>query len=323
MNWTHTALTLALAGACQLSAAATFPDHAITWVVPYTPGGVTDHTSRMIGKLMSDQLGQPVVIDNRPGAGGQTGTDAVTRAEPDGYTVLYGTQGTLATSPALYTTSVKYKPLEDFVAVHGMLASPMVVVVNANSPHKTLQDLVAYAKKNPGKVNMASAGIGTGTHLGGELFQTAAGIKFTHVPYKGSGPAMNDLRGGSVDVLFDYVISSTPHIQAGGIRPLAITGSERITALPDVPTMAESGFDSATTTSWSGIFVPAGTPPATVKKLADAMATALDSEEVKNYATTFGSTRMVGLSQEKFTQFLKDEMVRWKGVVDRSGAKLD
>jgi len=300
----------------------TFPSRPITWVVPYTPGGVTDHTSRMIGKLMADDLGQPVVVDNRPGAGGQLGTEQFKRATPDGYTLLYGTQGTLATSPWLYK-NVTYKPMEDFIPVHGMLASPTILVTGANNRFKTIEELVAFAKANPGKVNMGSAGIGTGSHLAGELFQNAAGIKFTHVPYKGSGPALNDLRGGAIDLLFDYMVSSTPHLQAGAIRALAVTGKERVAALPDTPTIAEAGFPEAQTTSWAGIFVPAGTPEPVVARLAQSMDKALASETVKTYAREFGSEPLIGLSQDKFSDFVREEMTRWKGVVEKANLQLD
>lgn len=323
MNWkTFCSGAMLAVGMCA-TAGATYPERPITWVVPYTPGGVTDHTSRMLGKLMSEDLKQPVVIDNRPGAGGQLGTEVVSRAAPDGYTMIYGTQGTLATSPALYPSTVKYKPMEDFVAVHGMLESPTIMVTGANSRFKTIDDLVTYARDNPGKVNMGSAGIGTGSHLAGELFQTAAGVEFTHVPYKGSGPALTDLRGGQIDVLFDYMVSSSPFFQAGTIRALAVTGPNPLKALPGTPTMKEAGFPEATTTSWAGIFVPSGTPAEAVDKLAKAMAQALESEEVRKYADEFGSSPMIGLSKEKFSEFVASEMVRWKDVVKRANVEME
>lgn len=323
MNWKTLCAGATLAASLCAAAGAAYPERPITWVVPYTPGGVTDHTSRMLGKLMSEDLKQPVVIDNKPGAGGQLGTEAVSRAAPDGYTMIYGTQGTLATSPALYPDTVKYKPMEDFIAVHGMLESPTIMVTGAGSKFRTLQDLVAYAKANPGKVNMGSAGIGTGSHLAGELFQTAAGVEFTHVPYKGSGPALADLRGGQIDVLFDYMVSSTPYLQAGTIRALAITGPTPLKALPDTPTMKDAGFPDATTTSWAGIFVPAGTPPEAVDRLAKAMAKALESDEVKKYAEEFGSSPMIGRSKDRFSEFVEAEMVRWKDVVKRANVQLE
>ena len=323
MNWKPFCAGAMLAASVCVSAGAAYPERPITWVVPYTPGGVTDHTSRMLGKLMSDQLKQAIVIDNRPGAGGQLGTEAVSRAAPDGYTMIYGTQGTLATSPALYPSTVKYKPMEDFVAVHGMLESPTIMVTGANSRFKTIDELVAYAKENPGKVNMGSAGIGTGSHLAGELFQTAAGVDFTHVPYKGSGPALTDLRGGQIDVLFDYMVSSNPYFEAGTIRALAVTGPNSLKALPGVPTMKEAGFPDASTTSWAGIFVPAGTPADAIDKLAKAMAKALESDEVKKYADQFGSSPMTGLSKEDFSRFVESEMVRWKDVVKRANVQLE
>ncbi|MBC7955820.1 MAG: tripartite tricarboxylate transporter substrate binding protein [Cytophagales bacterium] len=299
-----------------------YPNRAITWVVPFTPGGVTDTTSRAVSKRMGELLGQSFVVDNRPGAGGSLGTEQVARAAPDGYTVLYATSGTMAANLALYK-NLKYDPLKDFIPVHGMFMSPTVLVVEASRPYKTVAELVKFAKANPGVLNYGSAGPGTGTHLTSELLQSRTDMKMTHVPYKGSLPALQDLLGGRLDLMFDYTVTLLPHIKAGKLRALAVMGTKRLPALPDVPTISEAGFAGAESSSWSGVVVPAGTPPEVVKKLASAMATALADPAVVAPFEQIGSQPLVGYSEDRFKVFIAEEMRKWAEVVRVSGATLN
>ena len=319
--------TLATAASCLMLAAAAFaadpyPSHAITWVVPFTPGGVTDTASRAVSKKMGELLGQPFVVDNRPGVGGSLATEQVARATPDGYTVLYVTSGTMAANLALYK-NLKYEPLKDFIPVHGMFLSPTLLVVEASRPYKTVAELVSFAKANPGALNYGSAGTGTGTHLTSELVQAKTGIKMTHVPYKGSSPALQDLLGGRLDLMFDYTVTLLPHIKSGRLRALAVMGSKRLPALPDVPTIAEAGFAGAESSSWSGLVVPAGTPPDVVKKLSQAMDTALVDQELVAPFEQIGSQPLVDYDEKKFKAFIAEEIKKWAEVVRISGATLN
>lgn len=311
---------LAAAGivaAMAAPAAAEFPDRPITWVVPYTPGGITDTGSRIIAEVLSKELGQPVVVENRPGAGGMVGTEYVARAEPDGYTLIYGTQGTMAANVSL-RNQLNYDPLADFIPIHGMGNSVNTVVTYADAPFDTIEELVAYGKENPGELNFGSAGVGTSTHLSMELFKTIAGIEGLHVPYKGSAPAMNDLLAGRVDVLFDYPVSSLGHAEAGTLKVLAVNSPERIDILPDAPTLAEAGYPDATAGSWSMIMVPAGTPEDRVKILTDAAEKAITSDTVKDYYHKYGSTLLL-VKGEEATDFIKSEIDRWADVIETAG----
>ncbi|MBX3623901.1 MAG: tripartite tricarboxylate transporter substrate binding protein [Rhizobacter sp.] len=302
--------------------AQTYPAKPITWVVPFTPGGVTDTTSRAISKKMGEVLGQAFVVENRPGVGGSLATEQVAGAPADGYTVLYATSGTMAANLALYK-NLKYQPLRDFVPVHGMFMSPTVLVVEASRPYKSMQELIAFAKANPGVLNYGSAGPGTGTHLTSEMVQAKTGSKMTHVPYKGSTPALQDLLGGRLDLMYDYTVTLLPHIKAGKLRALAVMGSKRLPALPDVPTIAEAGFPGLESSSWSGIVVPAGTPPAVVKKLSAAMHTALTDKAVVAPFEEIGSQPLVDYDEKKFKAFIGDEINKWAEVVKVSGATLN
>ncbi len=302
--------------------AQSYPAKPITWVVPFTPGGVTDTTSRAISKKMGEVLGQAFVVENRPGVGGSLATEQVMSAPPDGYTVLYATSGTMAANLALYK-NLKYQPLRDFIPVHGMFLSPTVVVVEASRPYKTMKELIDFAKANPGTLNYGSAGPGTGTHLTSEMVQAKTGGKMTHVPYKGSTPALQDLLGGRLDLMYDYTVLLLPHIKAGKLRALAVMGSKRLPALPDVPTIAEAGFPGLESSSWSGIVVPAGTPPAVVKKLSSAMHAALTDKSVVAPFEEIGSQPLVDYDETRFKTFIADEMKKWAEVVKISGATLN
>jgi tripartite-type tricarboxylate transporter receptor subunit TctC len=290
--------------------------------VPFPPGGITDNTSRLLAQKLGDKLGQQVVVDNRPGAGGSIGVDYAVRQPADGYTLIYGTQGTHAANLALYK-NVRYDPVKDFTAVHGMSESPLILVINPSKPFKTVPELVAYARQNPGKLNFGSAGAGTATHLTAELFQSTAGVKMTHVPYKGSSPALTDLIAGNLDLAFDYAAVVLPFVQSGKLKALAVTGKSRLSSAPDLPTVGELGYPGAQSSAWGAMFVSSKTPAPIVKRLADAMAEVIVNPEVLAATEKFGSVPMRGMRGEKLDAFVKSEMTRWREVVQNSGARLE
>src|SRR5690349_12578544 len=238
---------------------ATYPTKPIRLIVPFPPAGTTDILARAVAQKLSETWGQQVVVDNHPGAGGNIGSDIVAKASPDGYTLLMGTVGTHAINPSLYA-KMPYDHVKDFAPVILVAGVPNVLVVNPALPVKSVQELIVYGKANPGKLNFASSGNGTSIHLSGELFKTMTGIQMTHVPYKGSSPALTDLIAGQVQLMFDNLPSSLQFIKAGKLRALAVTSLERSSALPDVPTLAESGLPGFEVSSWFGVLAPAGTP---------------------------------------------------------------
>jgi tripartite-type tricarboxylate transporter receptor subunit TctC len=296
-----------------------FPSRPITWVVPFAPGGITDTTSRIVAEEMSKSLGQSVLIDNRAGGGGTVGTEQVARAKPDGYTMIYGTQGTMAANVTL-RKELSYDPLKSFVPVHLVGESPNLLVAFEGTPYNSVPEFIAYAKANPGKVTFSSSGVGTATHLVAELFKTVSGIDMLHVPYKGSAPALNDLIAGRLDVMFDYPVSVGPHVQAGKLKVLATTAPERLPAFPNTRTMAELGLNEMTTQSWSSIMVPAGTPAPIVDRLAAAAHAALTSERVRIHFEKFGTRPMLQQKAEMIP-FIESEIKRWGDVIER--AKLE
>ena len=296
-----------------------FPTRPITWVVPFAPGGITDTTSRIVAEEMAKTLGQSVLIDNRGGAGGTVGTEQVARAKPDGYTMIYGTQGTMAANVTL-RKELSYDPLKSFLPVHLVGESPNLFVAFEGAPYNSVPEFIAYAKANPGKVTFSSSGVGTATHLVAELFKTVTGIEMLHVPYKGSAPALNDLIAGRLDVMFDYPVSVGPHVEAGKLKVLATTAPERLRAFPNAPTMAELGLKEMTTQSWSSIMVPAGTPAPIVDRLAAAAHAALTSERVRTHFERVG-TRPMLLQKAEMIPFIEAEIKRWGDVIER--AKLE
>lgn len=314
----------ALAGLLALAPlvrAQSWPAKPITWVIPFPPGGITDTSARAISKRLGDLLGQQVLIDNRPGAGGSVGTEQVARAPADGHTWLYGTQGTMAANLALYK-NLKYDPLKDFTHVHAMFISPTILVVESQRPWKSVADLVRDAKARPGQLNYGSAGAGTGTHLTAELFQTESGTRLTHVPYKGTSPALQDMLGGRLDLMFDYVTPLLPHIQSGKLRPLAVMHNDRLDLMPELPTIVQAGYPNAVSAAWSSIVVPAGTPPEVVKRIGDAVATVMREKDVIAPFTTSGSKPLLDVRDKSLADFVAAEQTKWAEVVRRSGATL-
>ena len=301
-----------------------FPNRPVRLIVPFPAGGTTDILARAIAQKLSESLGQSFVVDNRPGAGGNIGSDLVAKSPPDGYTLLMGTVGTHAINPGLYP-KMPYDHVKDFAPVVLVAGVPNVLVVNPGVPVKTVAELVTLARDKPGTINFASSGSGTSIHLSGELFKSLTGTQITHVPYKGSSPALTDLIGGQVQIMFDNLPSAMPHIKGGKLRAIALTSSKRAPALPDVPTIAESGVASLASfeaTSWFGIFAPAGTPRDVVLKINADTNKALQSAEMKEKLLSQGA-EAVGNTPEYFADYIKAETIKWARVVRDSGAKVD
>jgi tripartite-type tricarboxylate transporter receptor subunit TctC len=298
-----------------------YPTKPIRLVVPFPPGGATDLLARDVGQKLTEAWGQSVVVDNRPGAGGNIGTELVAKAAPDGYTLEMGTVGTHAINASLYA-KLPYDHVKDFVPVILVAGVPNVLVVNPSVPANTVAELIAYAKANPGKLNFASSGAGTSIHLSGELFKVMAGVQMTHIPYKGSAPAVQDLIGGQVQLMFDNLPPSLPQIKAGKLRALAVTSAARAPALPDVPTLAESGLPGFEASSWFGVLAPAGTPPAIVAKLNAEIAKWLATPEAKEKLSKQGANAAGG-TPEDFAKHIAVETAKWAKVVKESGAKVD
>lgn len=311
----------ALFGAAAAQAQPAYPMRPVTLVVPGPPGGITDQLGRLVAGKVAEQLGQQVLVDNRPGAGGNLALEAVAHAEPDGYTLLMGTQGTQATNQYLYK-SMRVDPATAFVAVHGLISIPNVLVVNSAKPWRSVRDLVDDASRNPGKLSASSAGNGTGTHLALELFKTVAGVRIVHIPYRGSAPSINDLLGGQVDLSFDYPVTTLGHIQAGKLRALAVTGPTRLPTLPQVPTIAEAGYPQAESTSWIGLFFPARTPAPIVERWQAAVARVLADPAAVEAIGRMGGTPLL-LGGARFDGFVQAERSKWRATIERSGAKVD
>jgi tripartite-type tricarboxylate transporter receptor subunit TctC len=290
-----------------------WPSKRITYIVPFAPGGNTDTLARIIAEKLGAALGQPVVIDNKPGAGGNIGSDFVAKAKPDGYTILGGTISSHAINPSIYA-KMPYDATKDFQPITLIATSPLVLVVNANSPYKSVKDLLDAAKAQPGTLTFASAGTGTSPHLAGELLKSVAHVDVTHVPYKGSGPAVTDLIAGHVQFMFDTTLIVGGHIKAGKLRPLAVTSSKRTKSLPDVPTLAEAGVPGYEIGSWQAVFAPAGTPKPIVQKLNSEIVRVLNMPDVQERLAGLGMDAVAG-TPEQLGEFQKAEVVKWAKVV--------
>ncbi|NYT35927.1 tripartite tricarboxylate transporter substrate binding protein [Allopusillimonas soli] len=296
-----------------------YPNKPITIVVPFSAGGISDNQTRLIAEKLSKAFKQSVVVLNKVGASGMIGAEYVARSQPDGYTLLYGTHGTQAANLALYD-DIRFNPPKDLKAVHSLWRQSSILVTGSATPYKTLQNLIDAAKAAPGKINYGSAGKGTQTHLAAENLQSVAGVEFTHVPYKGSAPALTDLIAGQIDIMFNYPESTTQFIQQGKLRALAVNGANRLTVLPDVKTMGELGYPDAALEGWSGIFAPAGTPDAVISKLAGEIAKATHDPKIEASMKKIGSFTM-DLSGPDFQKFVESEVPHWRSIVESSGAK--
>ncbi len=317
-----TAVALAALSATPFAGAqATYPTKPIRIVVPFPAGGTTDILARAVAQRLSETLGQPAVVDNRPGAGGNIGAELVAKAPADGHTLLMGTVGTHAINASLYS-KMPYDHVRDFAPIILVAGVPNVLVVYPSVPVGSVKELIAYAKANPGKLNFASSGSGTSIHLAGELFKTMAGVQMAHVPYKGSAPAVTDLLGGQVQLMFDNLPSALPHIKAGKLKALAVTSATRAAALPDVPTIAESGLAGFDATSWFGLLAPAGTPQPIIARLNNEVAKWLASAEAKEKMAGLGANT-AGHSADEFVRHIAAETSKWAKVVKESGAKVD
>jgi tripartite-type tricarboxylate transporter receptor subunit TctC len=299
-----------------------YPDRPISMVVTFAAGGSSDVLARAVANAMSPGLGQQVAVDNRPGAGGQIGAEAVARAAPDGYTLLFGTNGTLGIGPALYK-NLRYDPLHDLAPVGLLHKLPLLLIVNPSIPAKNLTELIDYARSNPGKLSFASAGVGSVSHLAGELLKEEAKIDILHVPYKGGGDAVKDLIAGRVSMMLETIPNALPLARSGQMRAIGVTTKERSALAPDIPTLAESGLPGFDVSAWTGLLVPAGTPRAIIDRLNAATRKISGDEKYVSLIHSMG-TDVASSSPEAFGTFMRDDIARWNKVIDSAGiAKIE
>jgi tripartite-type tricarboxylate transporter receptor subunit TctC len=317
----HVALVALAACLCFPAAAEDYPNRPITLVVPFPPGGSTNIVMRIIADKLSELLGQQVVVDNRAGAGGTVGTRSVAKSTPDGYTISLGYTGTLGVGPSLYP-NVGYDPRKDFAPIGRVATAPNTLVVHPSFPAKSIAELIAYAKAHPGQVNFGSAGVGTVSHIAGEYFASEAGIKLTHIPYKGTGPAMTDLLGGHIPMAFAPIPASHENAKSGNLRMLAVTSLQRSSLMPDVPTVAESGLPGYEAVLRYGLVAPAGTPRAIVERLNKELNKALASDDVRKRLALEGAEPLPG-TPEDYAADIDREETQWAKVVKASGAKAE
>ena len=315
-----TILSCAVLAAMTAHAAdTTFPNRPIRMVIPFAPGASNDITARLIAPKMSENMGHPVVVDNRPGAGGVVGAELTARAIPDGYTVLMGSPGPLTINPAMIP-NLTYSPKKDFAPVTLVAVVPLILQLHPNVPAKSVKELIGLVRATPGKYNYASAGVGSMPHFAGELFKLLSKLDMTHVPYKGSAPAITDLIGGQVSMFFDNMASAVPYVKSGRLRALAITTPKRSDVLPDVPTMNESGVPGYEAYSWNGIVAPVGTPRPVLEKIAKEVAAAVGSPDIREKMKGLGA-EVIASSPAEFAEFMDRESAKWGRVVREANIK--
>jgi tripartite-type tricarboxylate transporter receptor subunit TctC len=297
-----------------------WPSRPIRLILPFPPGGGTDILGRLIAERLSVSLGQPVVTENRGGAGGNVGAEAAARSAPDGYTIVL-VAPSLAISPTLYS-KINYDPVKDFAPVSLVATVPNVMITQPSIPAENLQEFIAFAKTKPGALNFGSGGAGTSNHLAGELFNIVAGTKLVHIPYKGVNLAMQDVLSGNVHLVFIGIPAATPHIKAGKLRALALVAPQRLSALPDVPTVAEAGLKDFEVTTWYGVLAPAGTPRPIVMRLNSELVKIMHSPELKEKLAASGTEPLTS-TPEEFAAYIKREMTKWGDVIRKSGAKVE
>ena len=312
--------TLGIATSAYAADASNYPERPISWIVPFPPGGAMDAIARVLSEEMARELGQSIVVENKPGAGGNIGANYVVKAKPDGYTIMIAANG-MAVNPMLYS-SLTYDPVKDFAPISLLAAVPNILVTQADRDVNSLQDVVKQVKENPGQYTYASAGVGTSIHLAGALFTYTGELDMLHVPYKGSGPAVADLIGGQVDYMFDSITSAKPHIESGKLKALAVTTAKRSSTMPDLPTVAESGMEGYELTPWFATFAPAGTPPEIIQKLHASMMNAMDSDRVREIFATIGAEH-IGSTPEELAAYLAAETEKWQKIIAETGISVD
>jgi tripartite-type tricarboxylate transporter receptor subunit TctC len=312
----------ALFSICSAAAAQEYPSKPIRMVVGFPPGGGTDVVARILAPRMSDLLGQPVVIDNRPGATGTVAAGQVAKSPPDGYTIMMGHVSVNAIAPSLFS-NLPYDVLKDFAPVALAAAVPHLVTVHPSMPATTLRDLISHLKSQPGKLSFPSAGNGSMPHLAGEIFKSLAGVQVMHVPYKGSGQSMQDLLGGQHLVAFDTMPASSPHVRSGKLRALAVSSAARVPSFPEVPTAEEAGLPGYQVTTWYGVFAPAGTPHAIVRRLHADTVKAMQTPETKAKLDGIGADGTVSRSPEEFAALVKADTERYAKIVKQIGLRMD
>jgi tripartite-type tricarboxylate transporter receptor subunit TctC len=302
-----------------LQALAQYPQRALKMIVPFPPAGATDVVGRIVAQKLTERLGQSVVVENRPGAGGTIGSDLVAKSAPDGYTILMATSSTHSIGPVLQ--KLPYDPIRDFAAITHVANVPNVLVVSPKLPVASVKELIAHAKANPGKLNFASSGVGTIVHLNAELFKMLTGVDMVHVPYKGTALSIPDVANGNIAMLFDSLASVMPHVKAGNVRPLAVNAPQRSPLLPEVPTLAEAGLPAFDRYTWFGMFAPAGTPPEVVRRLQAEVAAALKAPDLRERFDAVGA-EPVGSTPEQFVERIRSDSVKWSEVIKAGNVKV-